>query len=189
MGQGGEIRRHKGGLGRARPDEKCLLRAFPLCPGADFSGLSVSPTTIATRAKLAFRCRNGRAATGPRIAVTLPSPGDTAGSAHSFPRSHKPGRPIRYRADISDKYSQRASQRSHTADRHRRRSCDAAPEKTAARERRKLGIPMTPLQSASWSLPFDTQTPCSLKAEETDQSGGGARGEVGVVHVNVDCRI
>ena len=36
--------------------------------------------------------------------------------------------------------------RSHTVDRHRRRSCDEAPEKSPARRRRKPGTAIDPLQ-------------------------------------------
>ena len=53
-------------------------------------------------------------------------------NAHSCPRSRKRGRPTQCRVGISDSCIRRPQERSHTAARHRRRSCDAAPEKTQA---------------------------------------------------------
>ena len=125
-----------------------------------------------------------------RRGATPPSPCDIGCSAHSSPRSRKRGRPIQCRAGISDRYIRRLPGRSHTADRHRRRSCDEAPETTPALRRRKPGTPIDPLQSASCGTPRDhPRRSCSIKPEETDQHVGDAGGKFGVVHVNVDRRV
>ena len=86
-------------------------------------------------------------------------------------------------------YPASCRQRSHTADRHRRRSCDGAPEKTPARRRRKPGTPIDLLQSASCAASLDSALHVQSKPEEPDQPVGDAGGKVGVVHVNIDRRV
>jgi hypothetical protein len=77
------------------------------------------------------------------------SHGHIGHSARWSPRFRKRGRRTRCRAGISDMYTRQLPGRSHTPGRHRRTSCDEAPEKTPALRRRKPGTPIDPLQSAS----------------------------------------
>jgi hypothetical protein len=88
-----------------------------------------------------------------KAAGTPPSLCDSGCSERRSRRSRKPHRPTKCRAGISDRYNRRLRGGSHTRARHRRRSCDEAPEKSAALRRRTPGTLIDPVQSACCGTP------------------------------------
>ena len=121
-----------------------------------------------------------------RGAATPPSPCGTARSARCSPRSRRRDRPPRCRAGISDRYNRRLLGRSRIADRHRRTSCDAAPERSPALRRRRPGTPFGPLRSASCGACAISAESGSVPPEQTNQPVHETDRQVGVVHVDVD---